>query len=124
MKNETSIFNTFTILSEELNAFQTLLKCTNSGLVNCICVNKLPLEKVFAGISILLDLINEFKQVKSLTLLEQDYINFCLLLVYGSEMAETLPKLKNCPENSRKHAKAWKEVAIKFTPLLNNNLNN
>lgn len=124
MKNENSLSTTLTNLTQELHNFKALIEITRDGLVNGVSKDEIPLEAIFIVISNLLKLINEFKMIKSLILLEQDYINFCLLLVYGSEMAAALLKLKNCPDNSRQHAKAWKEIASEFTLLLNNNIYN
>lgn len=119
MKNQNIIIDPLQILYQELNDFRALIENTQNGLTQCVCKDELSLEKVMVDISMLVKRINEIKVLKSIILFEQDYINFCLLLVYGSEMAKVLPKLKNCPENSRKHAKAWNEIANKFVSFLN-----
>lgn len=114
MKKENILFETLTIFTEKLTSFHTLIESTD-----CQCPNGLPLEKIKNDIPNVLKMINKFNNVKSLTLIEQEYINFCLLLAFGNEMADFLLKLKKCPEKSLVHARSWKEIAKNFIPFLN-----
>lgn len=64
----------------------------------------------------------EAQEIKSLTLLNQDFSNFCLLLVNGSDMADYLLARHETSKKIQIQARYWKDTAVQFKPFLKNSI--
>lgn len=81
-------------------------------------------EQIIDAIQNIKLLSDDLTQIKSLILIDQDFINFCLLIAYGWDMAEYLLSLTKTSKKIRSRAGVWKDLAIKLKPLLKNDIYN
>ena len=108
-------------LSDELSYFTINLRIFTDSVAkeNIRKTSKLQkLAEQHHQIKVILDKIQE---IKSLTLIDQDYSNFCLLIFYGSFMADQLLAMKATDESSVRHANEWKTLAQTFKPFFEKN---
>jgi ERCC4 domain len=108
-------------LAQELDNFKKLIATVSNSQGFLSSIDK---QSVNDGIQKILHLIDEAKKFKCLTLVEKDYLNFCFLLVHGSDMADQLLKLQGNFEVPIKHALSWKKIAKHFKTFLRGNLRN
>ncbi len=115
--------NSLQILAQELNNFQELLTISfQSGAAGNSKI--WSLEQIMNSVQNIKVLTGEFESVKSLTLINQDYSNFCFLLFEGSIMADYLLAKNNTPKKMQRLASYWKDTAVKFKPFLENSIYN
>ncbi len=61
--------------------------------------------------------------IHNLTLFDQEYMNFCHLIIFGSTMADYLSTTSSCSKATRKHALFWQQLMPQFKPFLQGILN-
>lgn len=70
----------------------------------------------------ILKIIQRLEKLEILVLIDQDYTDCCMMLLYGSLMAEYLKKIKRISRNKLKYAQNWHELEKTFKPILEENL--
>lgn len=108
MKKVDIFFNTSKTLAKELTILQSQLDKDND----------MTLMSLKDDINKILPLLREFQTINSFTLLGQDYVNFCLLIVHGSDMADYLLDSRKIPKKYRWHARRWQEIVTHFKPFI------
>ena len=88
----------------------------NSYKCNVLDIAKF--EEILTKTKNITQIVNQLQNLKSLVLIDQDYANFCMLVFYGSLMAEFLRKTKRIAKWVRKHARNWQDLELKFRSLL------
>ena len=68
------------------------------------------------------NLINQLVDINIIILIDQDYTNFCLLILYGSLMAEHLTKMKRVSRKTVKVMHNWWQLEKIFKHLLEENI--
>jgi hypothetical protein len=112
------------ILVQELTHFQKLLD-THCNTKPSRSLKVCPLEQLMNSVQNIKAIAEEAKRVRSLTLLNQDFSHFCLLLVNGSDMADYVLALNETHHGQiQKQAHSWKKIAVKFKPFLENSIYN
>ena len=111
------------ILAQELSNFQELLDSTCESEVDKR-IKGWPLEQIMNSVQNIKTMAAEVKRIKSLTLLNQDFAHFCLLLIDGSDMANHLLASDETHAKIQKQARSWKKIAAKFKPFLKNSIYN
>lgn len=109
------------ILIKELINFQRLLDDHCKPRLG-ESLNTLILEQIMNSVQKIKAMAEEAKSIQSLTLFNQDFSHFCLLLVEGSDMADYLLGLDETPTKIQKQARSWKKTAAKFRPFLKNSI--
>ncbi len=99
------------LLAAELNHFKLNYLKTQNG-----CETQLNL------VTEILKRINQLEELEILVLSDQDYTHFCMLLVYGGLMAESLKNMKRLSRRKMQHARNWHELQKTFKPLLEENV--
>jgi hypothetical protein len=67
-------------------------------------------------------LIKVVEKYERIILVDQDYINFCLLIFHGNHMSGYLLEQENNPQQPRWHADSWdKLMSEQFIPFLKEN---
>ncbi len=112
------------ILMKELISIQVLLEGIQNKLNDSNHLTEFQLKRLKGKTIAIVALIKEVKKVKSLTLMEQDYVNFCLLLAYGSDMADDLLELENSSDKSRSNAHSWNAIVKEFVPFVSGSFYN
>ncbi|MBS0351430.1 MAG: hypothetical protein JSR33_09665 [Proteobacteria bacterium] len=112
--------STIRSLAQELMHFQEILAMSHHQSFKAL-ENR---ESVGVSVQKLLSLIQEAEKFRCLTLIEEDYLNFCFLIIHGSDMADQLLTLQGNFEVSIKHALSWKKAAKQFKNFLRGNCSN
>lgn len=122
MKNFTmQLSESLRILSEELSNFTINLKVFSDSMEKENSRKIVKLQKLTKQNNQIKTIIDKIQEAKSLTLLDQDYSNFCLLILYGSFMAEQLLATEASDHSSYRHATEWKTLAQTFKPFFEKN---
>lgn len=116
-------FTSLHSLAQELSNFQELLNITYKSEIDGNLI-KQPLGQMINVVQGIKVLVEEVKREESLTLLNQDFSNFCLLLIYGSDMADCLLARDETSKKIQNQARHWKDIAAKFRPFLKNSIYN
>ena len=62
-------------------------------------------------------ILNQLLKVNNITLFEQEYVNFCDLIIYGSEITEYVIR-RPAKKDIGKKAAYWQFLAKQFSPFL------
>lgn len=85
---------------------------------------KLRSNQIIQSIEEIKTLAEEANTIKSLTLIDQDFTRFCVLLINGSDMAAYLLGANDVPKKIQNQANSWKSTAASFKPFLKNSIYN
>ena len=110
----------FTTIIRELS---TLLYQIQDSL-QALKENNIANEQTVLLKQLLIEINRVSQHVRSLmtlpvvTLFEEEYLDFCDLLICGTEMAEYLEKTRSIRKSAREHAIYWRQLIQKFRPFL------
>lgn len=111
------------LLSKKLVDFQVLLKTSRDELTSGKRSSKEEtFEKLLNPIIAIMKLIKIIEKRERIILIDQDYINFCLLRFHGNNMSRFLLEQETDSKQTLWHADSWdKLMSEQFIPFLKEN---